>query len=583
MTLDLSKAKSPESIRADSPVQNDVVEETPEDRKKNQEAAMRKLIGQRISSAAPSPRSQTTPVKPEPMSLAAFMGSKATGPRMNRPAPQQDAHDSTLFDQRDKIFAPHPIFGRGGVAMPGMTSAAKPHISTPAASVKEEVQTPPPIRERKMSTPSVARKYAEKVEQETVAAQKAGPSYRENIRERTMSTPTGPPASRNTAPATLPKPENFRSPISKSSLPEVRASPASFRNSLSPAAPTPDIPRTPSRTQDTPVHKPSTVTSPPSPVPQRPLSASANSPSWAPRKSSISSPVALAGLVQPSPKPVFAGPQIISYNQSQAFIKPPPSKDVTPSISRLQGRGFVQNMIKVSSKFEAESSGNTNSPPQTPDKLDAKRSVLDRWPAGANTSPPIVSPKPVPIRKTRTFEPSNSSPSTEKQLPPNSIHKQKSQTFTPSVPRTVLPSPSPALSTKFVPVAPSSPEKTQSPAVNAAPIPGVGSSNTMVSYIKPMKTGDSPLTEAPAEAPTPASRPKTPVKSVKFADPSAPVARAKTPVGEVDELGVRKKSSVGKLKQDVGKPVIQPSPRSIIKQTSSPASGQPLSHVRHLW
>ena len=69
-----------------------------------------------------SPQSRS---KPESMSLAAFMGGRASGPRLNKHAPQQDAHDPTQFEQRTRAEAPHPIFGRGGVAMPGMAGNEK--------------------------------------------------------------------------------------------------------------------------------------------------------------------------------------------------------------------------------------------------------------------------------------------------------------------------------------------------------------------------------------------------------------------------------------------------------------------------
>jgi len=66
----------------------------------------------------------STPVRAtEPTSLAAFIGGSASGPRLNRHAPQQDAHDPTQFVQPDTSH-PHPIFGRGGIAMAGMADKA---------------------------------------------------------------------------------------------------------------------------------------------------------------------------------------------------------------------------------------------------------------------------------------------------------------------------------------------------------------------------------------------------------------------------------------------------------------------------
>jgi hypothetical protein len=70
----------------------------------------------------PYPNHQALLDKPrqKPISLAAFMGSRETGPRMNKHAPQQDAHDPTQFEQRRSITSPHPVFGKNGVAMPGL-------------------------------------------------------------------------------------------------------------------------------------------------------------------------------------------------------------------------------------------------------------------------------------------------------------------------------------------------------------------------------------------------------------------------------------------------------------------------------
>ena len=72
--------------------------------------ALKKLNGQtsEISSSttqpstaskndAPTP-SKSTSLPSQPVSLAAIIGGRASGPRLNKHAPQEDAHDPTKFD-----------------------------------------------------------------------------------------------------------------------------------------------------------------------------------------------------------------------------------------------------------------------------------------------------------------------------------------------------------------------------------------------------------------------------------------------------------------------------------------------------
>ncbi|KAH6913911.1 hypothetical protein BKA70DRAFT_1096251 [Coprinopsis sp. MPI-PUGE-AT-0042] len=109
------------------------------DRNLHQSDALKKLMGQNAVHVPPKPPN-------EAVSLASFMGGRATGPRLNRHAAQQDAHDPTQYSQPN-TSSPHPIFGKGGVAMPGMVSkqdlnggkipASKPGISTPSFRLEE--------------------------------------------------------------------------------------------------------------------------------------------------------------------------------------------------------------------------------------------------------------------------------------------------------------------------------------------------------------------------------------------------------------------------------------------------------------
>ncbi|KAJ6587043.1 hypothetical protein DFH09DRAFT_1142397 [Mycena vulgaris] len=337
------------------------------DRQKLQTDALNKLMGN--SSVLPPTKQPVAPSasKPEPMSLAAFMGGKATGPRLNRHAPQQDAHDPTQFVQRTRIDAPHPIFGRGGIAMPGMvsrSSAPREPAQPTAPTWSRSGRTPEPIRDRRLSTPS-----PEKAESPPISPHRAG------VRERTMSTPTGPITSNS---------KNVPQPIrNSSSTSETRPQPSS-------ATPAPAASRSFTHRQ-----QPSTPSPPPS------------------TKSPVVTP-SLARPIQPDPRTSPHGPQIsVSQSPSLAFLRPPPQKDPTPSLSRLQGRGFVQNMVKVSSQLDSPTPSPSAQSEKNRPTSGRKSSVLDRWPASSVSPPP--SPSATSMRRSRTVEsPAPMAPSTEK-------------------------------------------------------------------------------------------------------------------------------------------------------------------------
>jgi hypothetical protein len=181
------------------------------ERQKMQSEAQRILVGgrpsqslnpSRTSYSAGSPlRSGTgsTPPappiakKPEPMSLAAFMGGRATGPLLRKHAPQQDAHDPTQFEQHTGITAPHPVFGRGGIAMPGMTSIGRsvPKSSPVGLPPNDTEDSSPPTdtstrRERTISTPPGTKRYAERAHVRTLTPK---PENGYGSRERAVSTP----------------------------------------------------------------------------------------------------------------------------------------------------------------------------------------------------------------------------------------------------------------------------------------------------------------------------------------------------------------------------------------------------------
>ena len=269
--------------------------------------------------------------KSEASSLAAFIGGRATGPRLNRHAPQQDVHDPTQFVQPD-ISAPHPVFGKGGIAMPGMVTkplessfSMASNSSTPSAQSKGE----------NVGSRITSGSSSKELEKVTSADRHLSPTkgFGATIRDRTISTPS---YTRNIG---------TTHELSRSSV-----------------SPTPKL---------------------------------------------SNSSLGLAQPIRPDVKVTSIVPQIPStYMPSPAFQKPLSQKDPTPSISRLQGRGFVQSMVKVS----AEISSPTPSPSKSRPTSARKNTVLDRWQPNmqADTSPTRpTSSHPDVMRRSTTFNTTN--------------------------------------------------------------------------------------------------------------------------------------------------------------------------------
>ncbi|TFK54070.1 hypothetical protein OE88DRAFT_1675469 [Heliocybe sulcata] len=470
------------------------------ERQRHQDDALQKLMGpssasppsveETSSAASPPPASHRPPIsqpKPQAISLAQFMGGRGTGPRLKKHAPQQDAHDPTQFEQKtlQDIKTPHPIFGRGGVAMPGMTSKGRvPAPASPEPAHREEPVSPPLFqRDRRVSTPSVARRYVEKLEEQALKPQPTG--GKDRVRDRTISTPTGDaPWKRVSSPPSEPQLEPARGSISYSPVSERRSTTPS-NGRVTPAAAPAKSPISPSPSISTPYISPSRSFSPSQSIAS--IASTASSPTT-PSKTPITTP-SLARPKQPDPKPSSYGPQVIpSQRPSPAFLKPPPEKQPTPSLSRLKGRGFVQSIVRASTELTQATTGSP--PPKTPppqEKGSGGRrlsNVLDRWPAASNTGasspPPSVSPKPSPMRKSFTADPTVSSHTTGP---------------TTREPQIIKPMPT-GRSLKSAPSLPNIAAK-----AGESDAPALGSSNTMISYIKPVKTGDAPPTSRPTSTP----------------------------------------------------------------------------------
>ncbi|PBK91545.1 hypothetical protein ARMGADRAFT_1013942 [Armillaria gallica] len=438
------------------------------ERQQSQVATLRKLMGSGTppirDEPVPSPSSskQSFPSsahRAEPISLAAFMGGRASGPRLNKHAPQQDAHDPTQFEQRTKIDAPHPVFGSGGVAMPGMvhggkssqravtpsdTRTRRPSTPSAASHVNERERSVSPqktgSRDRTISTPSRPADAVKHQVERTQERERSVSPQKSAMRVRTVSTPSQPPASvkfkveqahdrerpvspqktgsrdrtisgssrsnnvkfqveqmqereRSVSPQkTGSRDRTMSTPSGPSHVARARASLSSISSAPSSSAPISE------KSLSTPSQMPSSP--PPRPYSTGRLSTP-SSPST--RTSSVTTP-SLARPIQPVPR-LSLGPQIpVSLSPSPAFLKAPPPKDPTPSISRLQGRGFVQNMVKASKNLE----GSSSPPPLEAHRTGngRKASVLDRWqPDTIRETSPSTPPQAPPMRKARTVGP----------------------------------------------------------------------------------------------------------------------------------------------------------------------------------
>ncbi|KAH8828504.1 hypothetical protein DL96DRAFT_1603512 [Flagelloscypha sp. PMI_526] len=485
-SLDLSKSSELTSlIEMDNKPSNDGPK-SPTERQTSQAEALAKLSGR-----APAPSglpdkmasaSSMLSQKPraEPMSLAAFMGGRATGPRLNRHMPQQDAHDPTQFEARSVAqiqSAPHPVFGRGGMPLPGMSPAVAKATSVPSSTKNEEltgssppeatklmqsrafsaqpvstysspspkpvqppIASPKPAWEKPAVSPQPVSSYSSpplKPVQPPVVSSKPA------VSPQPVSSYSSPPSKPVQPPILSPKPAWEKPAVSPQSRPSTQTSSPSDtiptkqalalpstggakssweeQRNNSPAFPRQtSSPRPVSRTPEpvTTAKQPPSINTPPSPTTRRSFTSPGPTPG-SPSSPSFKVGVSTQSLAKPLPpqNPTSSGPRIsVSKSPSPAFQRAAPPKDLTPSLSRLQGRGFVQNMVKVSAHLDTQSSSAPASESLRPGSGGRKQSVLDRWqPVAPAESKPIPtfqtnSPAPRPMRKSWTVDNSATSP-----------------------------------------------------------------------------------------------------------------------------------------------------------------------------
>ncbi|KAG6819869.1 hypothetical protein H0H93_007803 [Arthromyces matolae] len=389
--------------------------------------------------------------KPQPISLAQFMGGNATGPRLRKHAPQQDAHDPTQFEQRDFHRTPHPAFGTGGVALPGIAVQRDGPMKPSAIPALSKTKVPL----ASSSVFPITKEIPETYQRQSVASK--------DFRQRTVSSSTS-PSSTNT----IVKQQDTSIGV-KDSLTYIPPRMSSQAHQIpTPVSPS-MIPRSPAR-ETPPSHK-SVHTAPP-----------------------------LAGPIRPAPRSSTVGPHIpLSVTPSKAFTRQPVQKELTPSLSRLQGRGFVQSMVKVSTQLESPPA----TIPETAERVKTPTSkrnstVLDRWQhdnAQITSSP---SPSPRVMKRSTTKDDASSSPLADRERRPlRTAASQPSFKQEENMPAQT----SPPLSSKKN-------ETTM----------GLGSATTLVVY-KPTSTEKSSLQEFGVK-----SKPALRGPVVEFTSPSKPLS-----------------------------------------------------------
>jgi hypothetical protein len=379
------KAKVKDHIPAGTQKEDDVTAtettKTIAERHSRQADALRQLTRDNPPSALTgSPAIHTSAGAPAPsISLAAFMGGRATGPRLNKHAPQQDGYDASQFELSKPDRAPHPTFGGRGVELPGMAQRSakandkdrhtnefsKPDWSASSQSPKDAsvADTSFSTNQSKNHTP-IIRAF--------------------DLRERTKSTPSFQSATswNREKGSTYPHPVIPTPAVIPAASGTNQDDNFSRRSSAATASSKPNIQsESPHQTIDGVIA-----------TPQKSL-------------------VTVNSLVRPiRPQPRVSSslpPTPPSQTPSPAFLRPPPQKDPTPSIGRLQGRGFVRSMVKVSTLLESPPTSSDRTPEKGSTSGGRRVSVLDRWQPNNSprTSSPPASPTPRPIRRSVTADP----------------------------------------------------------------------------------------------------------------------------------------------------------------------------------
>jgi hypothetical protein len=339
------------------------------------------------ASPTPAPSSSASSMS-KPVSLAEFMGGRATGPRLNRHAPQTDFEEHARdYEARRNGSTPllQRIIQPSPVALHGLAKETpKRELSTQAekgvdTSTSSVLSSKPYRPNNSMVEPKVAKATAD-------ASKQSVPTSPLPINSnRTVSTL---PSSTNNSSRSVGQSSLVSSPLGIS-VPEAKGTGKPSNLSQSSASPTPVTARWTGAISSSPLKSPPMS----SPLPSSP-----------PQVNTLARPV------QPSASPVqhFVPPT----NPSPAFLKPSPPKEERPSITRLQGRGFVERQVQASARL--------SSTPEEPQKIqrptssDRKLTVLERWPGEPRDKSSSTTPeKAAPVKRdfVRSLPPSSVRPS----------------------------------------------------------------------------------------------------------------------------------------------------------------------------
>ena len=341
--------------------------------------------------------------KVENVSLASFIGGRASGPRLNKPAPQPDAHDPTLFQQPD-LSAPHPVFGRGGIAMPGMTTKKTPEPYTigtesseryrppgstqsPTPSAVSKSPTPsgytPP--KRPPSTPAVARKYLEQIEQ---AAGRGSPKSNDDQKTSGLAKEAVRPWAPKAVDST---PTKAISAVTSSAK-----TPDAMRPAFSALKPVSSVGQTPSLSAQRP---------PPSPIERPPSPVQRNVPDFDSPPASPQTPVSTTTTIplRPAFSSIKSAPSSTPSFQEELKVTPPslsnePSKSA-PSFhsSYTPTRSFGGAATTQSAGLRKIMNSNQVHVPITKaSSIDAQHSSLAAFIGGKSSGPRLNKPAPQP-------------------------------------------------------------------------------------------------------------------------------------------------------------------------------------------
>lgn len=413
------------------------------ERQQHQSDALRRLSGSTaltsgLSNMSVSPSGSST-AKHDGMSLAAFIGGKATGPKLNKPAPQVDSSDPNLFDQTRRQ-GPHPVFGRPSDALAAASRfTSKPQTTDvknqgtalantdpksiisvtsrasvmPSETVGKLARSSPEIPKK----PEILRKPSDKIVPTSEIPREVGPLAQPGTPPDIPTKPRFPrPQSQqqhSSLNESLPSPSSVVTPPKPASLAELIGGRASAPRLTKPfggessdglASSSPGLTSQrrglPGMSDTSRVSSPPIIISAsPKPVLSRSSSqqdASSDTPSSSRGSSqtrttsgsrivtpSLARPVQPQVVVQPSP--VAA----VSSNPSPAFLRATPStQDLHPSLSRLQGRGFVEQRVKASTQLYGDSLVQQRERTTSSGSCGQRPTVLDRWqPTMASSSP----------------------------------------------------------------------------------------------------------------------------------------------------------------------------------------------------